>query len=273
MPNPLDRRGIPRREFLDVGLAVLAGVVGGRAALGGASSRPTRLRVLCYNIHHGRGTDGRVDLPRLARVIRAAEPDLVALQEVDRKTRRTGGVDQTAELARLTGLKGRFGKGRDYDGGEYGQAILSRFPLGEAKVHKLSETQPRDERIAVEVPVKVGEREISFVSTHLHHLSREFRKQQAAKLNELFGGEERPVILAGDLNATPDSPPLKTLSKKWTVAGSGRPLLTFPSAKPVKQIDYILFRPETRFREVSIEVIDEAVASDHRPLLAVLELR
>lgn len=78
------------------------------------------LRVLTYNIHHGRGTDDLVDIPRIAAVIKALQPDLVALQEVDQRTRRTGGVDQTARLAELTQLHGQFMRQIDFEGGRYG---------------------------------------------------------------------------------------------------------------------------------------------------------
>jgi endonuclease/exonuclease/phosphatase family metal-dependent hydrolase len=230
------------------------------------------LRVLSYNIHHGEGTDGKVDLPRLAGVIAAAKPDLVALQEVDDKTRRTGKVDQTAELVRLTGLHGQFGKQIDYEGGGYGQAILSRYPIDGLQVHWLPGTPERERRIAVEAQVKVGGRALSFVSTHLHHIRGEFREQQAAKLNELFAATDRPAVLAGDLNANPGSKPLDILRTKWTSATAGPSLFTYPSPKPVKQIDYILCRPGKRFRVVESKVIAEAVASDHRPILAVVEL-
>ena len=82
--------------------------------------------------------DKQLDLARIANVIKAADVDVVAVQEVDIRTRRSGtDVDQLAELAKLTGMHGRFGKGRDYDGGEYGQAILSRQPIKELDVHKL----------------------------------------------------------------------------------------------------------------------------------------
>jgi endonuclease/exonuclease/phosphatase family metal-dependent hydrolase len=235
--------------------------------------RKSTLRVLCYNIHHGEGTDGKVDLPRLARVIRNADPDLVALQEVDNKTKRTGGVDQTSELARLTGLHGRFGKAIDFEGGGYGQAVLSRFVIGEANVHTLPGMPEREQRIAFEVRFKFENRDLSFVTTHLHHQEPALREKQAAKLNGLFADTERPVILAGDLNATPESKPISTLKSTWTIATADPGLLTFPSAKPNKQIDYILFRPRERFRVVGAAVIDEAVASDHRPVLAVLGFR
>lgn len=231
------------------------------------------LRVLCYNIHHGEGTDGKVDLPRLARVIRAADPDLVALQEVDDKTKRTGGVDQTAELARLTGLHGRFGKAIDYEGGGYGQAILSRFPLSELTVHTLPGEPDREQRVAVEARVTIDGRELSFVTTHLHHQSEPFRVRQAERLNQVFAAARRPVVLAGDLNATPESKPLAVLAGDWTRATAGPALLSFPAGKPAKQIDYVLYRPAERFTTAETRVIDEPIASDHRPVLVILERR
>src|SRR5688572_3660564 len=108
-----------RRRLLQ--LSLLTPLVLARRTAAGPSPR---LRVLTYNIHHGEGTDARFDLERLARIIREARPDLVALQEVDRRTRRASGVDQAAELGRLTGMNVVFGKAMDHDGGEYGQAIL-----------------------------------------------------------------------------------------------------------------------------------------------------
>lgn len=235
-------------------------------------ARTPTLRVLGYNIHHGEGTDGKIDLPRLARVIRSTDPDLVALQEVDDRTRRSGGVDQTAELARLTGLHGRFGKQLDYQGGGYGQAVLARFPPGTMAVHILPGEPDRERRIAYEVRFSIGGREMSFVTTHLHHQNAAFRERQAATLNDLFAAAGRPVVLAGDLNAVPDSRPIGRLTAAgWVNATASGGLLTFPAPRPVKQIDYVLYRPAGHFRTVAATAIDEPVASDHRPVLAVLE--
>ena len=102
------------------------------------------LRVLAYNIHHGEGTDGKFDLDRIAKLITAQEPDLVALQEIDVKTARASGVDQAAELARLTGMHYRFGRFMKYDGGEYGQMVLSKHPILSHENLKLPEgPEPR----------------------------------------------------------------------------------------------------------------------------------
>lgn len=233
---------------------------------------PGRLRVLCYNIHHGEGTDGKVDLPRIAEVIRGAEPDVVALQEVDHKTARTGGVDQTAVLAELTGLEGRFAKQLDYDGGEYGQAILSRHPTSEVTVDWLPGSPDRERRIAGSVTVRTPDLEFTFVTTHLHHQDAMIRESQAGKLNELFAGAAGPVILAGDLNATPDSRPIALLLEHWTSATQGETVLTFPATGAERQLDYVLLRPTGRFKVISARALDEPLASDHLPLLVEVEI-
>ena len=93
-----------------------------------ASSDKTSLKILSYNIKHGRGMDGKVDLPRIAKVVRSLSPDLVALQEIDRNCTRSGSIDLTAELGAMLGMEGRFGKFMDYQGGEYGLAVLSVLP-------------------------------------------------------------------------------------------------------------------------------------------------
>ncbi len=103
----------------------------------GHAAKPVRVRVLTYNIHHGAGTDGKTDLARTAGAIKRLTPDLVALQEVDKATTRSRGVDQAAELGRLTGMHFAFGKAMDFAGGQYGEAILSRYPLMEIQVHSL----------------------------------------------------------------------------------------------------------------------------------------
>lgn len=246
------------------------GLVGNKAR--GAERLPGRLRVLSYNIHHGEGTDGALDLERLASVITSADPDLVALQEVDDRTQRTGVVDQTAKLSELSGLHGRFAHQIDFEGGRYGQAFLSRVPLSDVVIHWLPGDPERERRIAAAVSVQWEDQPIAFVSTHLHHASGEFRKQQAAAINETFGNSDGIVILAGDLNATPESEPLSILSRRWKSATSGQTRLTFPAGTPERQLDYVLYRGNGRLNVVQTQVLDEPIASDHRPLLVEFEL-
>jgi endonuclease/exonuclease/phosphatase family metal-dependent hydrolase len=256
------------------GLAAVVGLVATTAAFGDEPAAAKTLRVLSYNIHHAEGTDGKLDVPRIAGIIEAAKPDLVAVQEVDRNTTRTKMTDQTAELAKLTGLHGTFGKAIDYQGGGYGQAILSRWPIKSVKVHTLPGKPGQETRIAVAVRVEPGDGRpaLTFVGTHFQHDNAAAREEQAAKVNALFAAADGPVVLAGDLNATPESQSMKTLAAKWSFATApGKGLLTIPAEKPRRQIDYVLYRPADRFRVVEAKVLEEPVASDHRPVLAVLE--
>jgi len=242
----------------------------------GHAAEPLRLRVLTYNIHHGEGTDGRFDLDRIAGVIKGLRPDLVALQEVDNKTRRASGVDQAAELGKRTGMHVVFGKAMDYAGGEYGEAVLSRFPFTSSKNHALPFTPGREPRAAIEVrvrPVEDGP-EIRFIGTHLEHADEALRLAQAQRLNELFaGGDPSPTILAGDLNAVPGSPPMKALLEHFQPADPKAPKPTFPSETPRRKIDYVLLRPPNAWRVTTCQVPEEPVASDHAPLLAEVELK
>lgn len=239
-----------------------------------ADDKPRTLRVLTYNIHHAEGTDGKLDLSRIADVIKAEKPDLVALQEVDRNTTRTKKVDQAAELAKRMGMKAEFAKAIDLQGGAYGLAVLSRFPLKDVKIHKLPGKEKQEARIVMQVTVEPGGfPAFTLLNTHLQHDDGETREKQVGKIDELFGKAEGTLILTGDLNAAPDSAPIKALAKTWSFATEpgGKGLLTIPSNVPKQQIDYVLYWPSGRFKVVETKVIEEKVASDHRPVLAVLE--
>ncbi|MEZ6125818.1 MAG: endonuclease/exonuclease/phosphatase family protein [Planctomycetaceae bacterium] len=116
------------------------------AAACGRAADPTQLRVLSYNIHHGEGVDRKLDLQRIADVILSVRPDLVALQEVDRNATRTGGVDQPAELARLTRMHVVFGANIELQGGHYGNAVLSRHPIARLRNHLLPNIDDSERR-------------------------------------------------------------------------------------------------------------------------------
>jgi endonuclease/exonuclease/phosphatase family metal-dependent hydrolase len=118
---------------------------------------PNTLRVLTYNIHHGEGMDGRFDLPRVADVVKNAQADLVALQEVDEGTQRASGVNEVTELARLTDMHAAFGKAMDFSGGAYGVAILSRWPLRGTRNDPLPSFDDREPRTALTVDVQAGD--------------------------------------------------------------------------------------------------------------------
>jgi endonuclease/exonuclease/phosphatase family metal-dependent hydrolase len=235
---------------------------------------PVRITVLTYNIYHGEDANGNSNLDAVARIIDSIEPDLVALQEVDNKTTRAKGLDLTAELSKRTKMEGVFGKAMDYAGGGYGEAVLSRLPIIETKNNPLPHTPRAEPRAALEVHVQLPDgRKLVFVGTHLDHLrDQRNRMMQASRIKELYEGCELPIILAGDLNAVPGSDVIALLSREWSYAGQGDPKPTFPSVKPRRKIDYIMYKPKGRWRVMEIRVIDEKVASDHCPVFAVLEL-
>jgi endonuclease/exonuclease/phosphatase family metal-dependent hydrolase len=241
------------------------------------ANRP--LRILCYNIHYGQGMDGQYDIPRLAAVIKATDPDLVALQEVDVGVRRSGQVHQLQELGKLTGLTARFGPTQHYEGGLFGNAILTRLPILDELIQPLPYTEATAElqtypRGALILTVQAPDgKPLRFISTHFQHNVPEDRIAEAHAINALFAAEGDSVrtILAGDFNAKPEEEPIAILEQRWTHAIDEARAPTAPSINPKSRIDYLFFRPQPAFRVISSEVLPEAMASDHRPVLAVLE--
>jgi endonuclease/exonuclease/phosphatase family metal-dependent hydrolase len=249
------------------------------ALTGSAQETSRTLRVLTYNIHHAAGTDGKLDLERIARVIQSAKPDLVALQEVDQATTRSRGIDQLARLAELTGMHPAYGRAMDYQGGAYGVGMLSRWPIQMVRVHPLPSPAGVEPRVLLEaavVPVKDGPK-LQFLVTHVDHKADPaHRAQQVARIRELFPAptaDAMPAILAGDFNATPDSEVMKSLLADWTDSAAGKAFLTCPSNPPRVKIDYVLYRPASAWRVIETHALDEPTASDHLPVLAVLERR
>ena len=221
-----------------------------------------RIRVLAYNIKHGRGNDGQVDLERTAAVIRRLNPDVVTLQEVDNKAERSGKVDEAKRLSDLTGLQHQaFGSFFDFQGGEYGMAIISRYPLSDIENLRLPDgAEPRTALIAtVEAPKRFQLAGVHFYATE------EQRLAQSKKLLENLKDGDLPIVIAGDFNSRPKSSVLE-LFADWTIPDKGDDHLTFSSDEPRSEIDFVLFRPTDAFEVREIDVVHEPVASDHRPL-------
>ncbi|MFK5922790.1 MAG: endonuclease/exonuclease/phosphatase family protein [Verrucomicrobiota bacterium] len=245
-----------------------------------ADKKPHQIRVLCYNIHYGQGTDGIYDIARLAEVINKTQPDLVALQEMDVHVKRSGRVHQLQELAKLTGLHARFGPTQHYEGGLFGNAVLSRFPILNVVIQPLPYTESTAEKVtypratvAVTVEGPNG-KPLRIISTHFQHNLAEDRVAEAKAVNALFTWKDQtiPTILAGDMNAKPEAEPVQILLKKWTNSMDKNATPTVPSTKPKSRIDYIFCRPATAFKVIESKVIPESIASDHRPVFAILEI-
>lgn len=240
---------------------------------------PIRLRVLTYNIHHGRGADGEINLQRIADIINRARPDLVALQEVDVNTRRSGGVDQAAVLGELTGMYVHFGRAIDFQGGEYGNAVLSREPFEDTMTWDLSGEGERRCLAAIRFNTTTRPSfEIVFGSTHLSHTNAPDRRSALFTIRQdtfAYNSKLLPCILAGDFNLTPDSDEYRFATGQLdfvdAAAQRPHPQATCPAEDPTIRIDYVFYRPAPNLRTIEALVLDEPTASDHRPLLVVLE--
>lgn len=230
------------------------------------------LRVLSYNIYHGETMKGDFDLDLIASVIKSLDPDLVALQEVDFYTRRAKHMDLAAELGLRTNLAPLFGRAMLFDGGEYGEGILSRNSFLSSRNHALPSGEGKEPRSALEVRLvmKSGDT-IAFVGTHFDHTGDVDRINQAAELRDILAGVDLPVLLAGDLNATPESRTMEILFSDLKPSDKDF-APTIPSDGPRVKIDYILYGPPERWRVLESRVICDSVASDHCALLSVLEL-
>lgn len=256
---------------------LLALLVQDRAVEG---AEPHELRVLCYNIHYGQGTDGEYDIERLAAVITNAKPDLVALQEVDVGVKRSGRIHEARRLAELTGMSVRFGPTQHYEGGLFGNAVLTKFPISDVAIHPLPYTESTPERTTyprgaiVVTVIGPDKAPLRFISTHFQHNVAEDRLAEAKAINRLFVNDKDsvPTILAGDMNATPDSAPMAALMTKWVHAIDKEAAPTAPSKNPRSRIDYVVYRPNSRLKFVESKVIPEELASDHRPVLAIFKL-
>ena len=207
------------------------------------------VRVLSFNIYHGEtvGAEKRFDLDLLAGIISDVNPDFVALQEVDDRTNRARNYDLVTELGQRTKMSPLFGKAMSFDGGGYGEGVLSKQPFLSTKNHVLVARKGKEPRAALEVVAEIGSGDkIRFVGTHLDHTKDETdRINQAKQINSVFSKDDMPSILAGDLNSKPDSEAMKILLDQWSLSDTNlNP--TFPVVNPDIKIDYVLFKPANR---------------------------
>ena len=278
-----------RAAAVAIGVAALLSACAGAVARSKPASpahAPRELRVLVYNTHAGQDAAHAPNLDRVAALVREVGAEVVLLQEVDRGTRRSGGVDQPATLRRLTGYEAAFGKTLDFDGGEYGIAILSRWPIARDTLVRPPGDQPQDgagdthePRGALLATIAAPGGAITVVDTHLDQ-SRDdrWRRQELRTIVALADsarrhGTARAILVGGDFNSTPESEvhaaALRAgLRDAWAVCGSGDGF-TFPADSAVKRIDYLYLTGDAGCREARVVPAD---ASDHRPVLVRVTL-
>jgi endonuclease/exonuclease/phosphatase family metal-dependent hydrolase len=234
------------------------------------------LRVMTYNIHVGVGMDKKLDLQRIADVINRERPDLVGLQEVDRGVRRTEGKDEIAELATLTRMHFAFAPNLDYQGGKYGVAILSRWPIKDT-VHRLFQNKREAERRGMlKVEVDAGGRKVNFVTTHLDYQFEDGRLFETEQLLKFLEGVKGPLIVVADLNDIPEGSAYKLMrtlfDDAWVTSRTKGDGFSYPADKPVKRIDHIFYRTGDGVRAKKAWVV-ETPASDHIPVVATIEIK
>lgn len=237
------------------------------------------LRVLVYNIHAGKDADGVDNLGRIVSLIRVTRADLVLLQEVDQVTRRSGVVDQPAVLAVGTGLHVAFGSALDYDGGKYGVATLSRWPITFDTLYRLPVDPPqpraggsREPRGLLRADIRSPYGTIALFNTHID-ASREdtWRRQEAQVIASTVRAARQAhalVLLGGDMNSTPESAVQQIvhgvgLRDAFAECGTGDGL-TYPADSAVKRIDYLYLSGAMRCARADVPATR---VSDHRPLV------
>ena len=257
-------------------ILLLTGLVIAPASSPSANSKKKTLRVMTYNIHVGVGMDKKLDLQRIADVITRERPDLVGLQEVDRGVKRTEGKDEITELARLTRMDYAFGHNLDYQGGQYGVAILSRFLIQKIDHQKYQNRVEAERRGMLRVEVEIDRRTINFVTTHLDYQTSEGRLFEAEQLLRMLNGVKDPLIVAGDFNDEPTGNTFKLMlggfEDAWTSSSAKGNGLSYPADNPVKRIDYIFYRRNSGVRAKKAWVVN-TLASDHVPVMTELEIR
>ena len=255
------------------------------ALLLGAGERPAPARlptrdaaaeitVATYNIRHGRGMDDVVDLARTAAALRALEADVIGLQEVDRRVRRSGSLDEPALLGESLGMQHAFGAFMPYQGGEYGLAILSRFPIRRAEPLRLPDGNEPRVALLAEVELPDGQRVLA-VNVHFDWVEDDtFRLKQVEALAAVLDTVSLPIVLLGDFNDVPGSRTMQRWSARFVaVEKPAHDRFTFSSTAPEKEIDHILLAPRSRWDALDSRVVTDSLTSDHRAFVARLHLR
>lgn len=242
-----------------------------------ASAQDT-LTVMSYNIYHGEQPyqEGESNLADVARIINEVQPDFVALQEVDEMTGRLASLNNGTpfsladSLGKLTNMIGYFGKAIDYEGGGYGEGLLSKEPLESKKV-MLPIPKGGEKRAVLYIETQTASGQpIIFAGTHLCHQHDENRIAQVQTINDYFSRKEAPVMIAGDFNFTPDSDPYTKMQKQWMDAAlenDGPPQPTISAENPNRRIDYLFLSNRSNWEVLDVYTIDVNY-SDHLPVVA-----
>ena len=232
-------------------------------ALTACRQQQSELLVMTYNVRPCAGMDMVVDYDRTAAVIVRQRPDVIALQELDSMTGRSGQCYQLGELARLTGYEPVFGPAIDFDGGKYGVGILVRETPLSTRCIPLPGEEPR-------VLLVVELKDYVMACTHLD-LEEEARMASVPLIMEEAKRWQKPFILAGDWNDTTESALLQEMAKHFTILSVSEP--SYPADVPQDCLDYIAIFKDRQAEVLESAVVNEPEASDHRPVMVRMRVR
>lgn len=229
-----------------------------------AQSLPITTRVASYNIRHGEGMDGKLDYKRIADVLQKLNPDVVAVEEVDSMTRRTNNTYSLGEIANQMHYFESYGPAINYEGGKYGIGIISRLRPIRTSQYALPGRDEARTLLVAEFDNYV------FACTHLS-LNADERMESLKTIEKVAAKYDKPFIIAGDWNDHPDSPFIKTLRQNFQICSRLAP--SYPADKPNECIDYIaVYNTGKSVATKRSYVVDEPVASDHRPIFAEIAI-
>lgn len=233
------------------------------------------IRIMTYNIHNGSNADDEPTIPQMAELIEQANLDIVGLVEVDSVCDRSGKVDQPAKLAKMTNMHSAFVRHFPFQGGAYGVALLSHYPISDVKNMRLpimTNENGDTTRAALFARLLLPDnRKALVVVVHLDYRSEASRLKQVAVLQQLLKDESGPVFILGDFNFTPESKPMKFLTQNFIDANSSNSN-TFPGTHPAKKIDYIMVDRRHYLKTLEDKVYPHPF-SDHLAIVAELELK
>lgn len=232
-----------------------------------------QLKVMTYNIRFGE----LATLSEISSFIKNEEPDLVALQECDWKVNRERAPHQKGkayinEIAYYTELFGLYGKAIDYKGGYYGVGLLSKHPIIKSERILLPNPEPaKEQRVLLVAEIELPDgNSLTFMCTHLEVSSSKTRQAQISFINEEIKKIKTPILLAGDLNATPHDQEIKEGFASWINLTDTS--YTFSTKEPKIKIDYIYGYPTQNFQLISTKVHTDCKLSDHLPVISIIKL-
>ncbi len=233
------------------------------------------IKIMTYNIHHANppSKPNVIDVDAIANAIKKENPDLVALQEVDVFTIRSGkNLHEAKAIADKLGMYYFFAKALDYQGGYYGNAVLSKHPIKDSLLIDLPALPEVDaeDRVWVGVRVQIEGKDLWFGSTHLDYKTQENNLHQSTTLLNSLAKINIPVIIGGDFNVTESSQTIALFDQQFMRTCPADCPPTIPEINPTRAIDFIMFRPKDAFSTMNHKVIDEQYASDHLPVVAEL---